>query len=213
MLGMLAGFFQSDDKYGKTSSEGEYKSVKSPSTGFITDIDKETGEITIQYKSKPYLMHSFVNGMVASIEEGLSVDIEVEGASADCVIGFGGENHGELKIADGILDDTFENKIAVFFQPISLDTLKLAKNYNVKGIIAASIDNKDWVDFYGEEIGVALTGKERIDFTLLITEGFGKVRMNNDYVEFFKEMQGKVASVNGRTQIRAGVIRPQVIVS
>jgi hypothetical protein len=59
----------------------------------------------------------------------------------------------------------------------------------------------------------ALTGKENIKFTLLLTEGFGKVRMNNDYVEFFKEMQGKVASVNGRTQIRAGVIRPQVIVS
>ncbi len=37
--------------------------------------------------------------------------------------------------------------------------------------------------------------------------------MNNDYVEFFKEMEGKVASINGRTQIRAGVIRPQVIVS
>ena len=119
-----------------TFSEAEYKSVQSPSTGFLTDIDRETGEITIQYKSKPYFMHSFVNGIVAKIEEGLSVDIEVEGASADCVIGFGGENHGELKIADVMLDDTFENKIAVFFQPISLDTLNLARTHNVKGIIS-----------------------------------------------------------------------------
>ncbi|MCK4978909.1 MAG: glutamate mutase L, partial [Candidatus Delongbacteria bacterium] len=217
IMGMITSMFQSGDKVKDTTettfSEAEYRSVKAPSTGFITDIDKETGEITIQYKSKPYLMHSFVNGIVAKIEEGLSVDIEVEGASADCIIGFGGENHGELKIADGLLDSTYENKIAVFFEPINIDKLNLAKTHNVKGIIAPSIDNKDWVDFYGEEIGVALTGKERIDFTLLLTEGFGKVRMNNDYVEFFKEMQGKVASVNGRTQIRAGVIRPQVIVS
>ena len=217
MMGMISSMFQSSDKRKEDDAgifpEAEYKSVKSPSTGFITDIDRETGEITIQYKSKPYLMHSFVNGIVMKVEEGLSVNIEVEGASADCVIGFGGENHGELKNADVMIDNTFENKIAVFFQPISLDTQNLARTHNVKGIIAPSLDNKNWVDFYGEEIGVALTGKERIDFTLLLTEGFGKVRMNNDYVEFFKEMQGKVASVNGRTQIRAGVIRPQVIVS
>ena len=217
LMGMITGMFQSEEPKKDESSgifpDAKYKSVKSPTTGFITDIDKETGEITIQYKSKPYLMHSFVNGIVAKIDEGLSVDIEVEGASADCVIGFGGENHGRLKIADVMLDNTFEDKIAVFFTPINLDTLNLAKTYNVKGVVAPSIDNKDWVDFYGEEIGVALTGKENIDFTLLLTEGFGKVRMNNDYVEFFKDMQGKVASVNGRTQIRAGVIRPQVIVS
>jgi hypothetical protein len=193
--------------------EAEYKSVKSPTTGFITNIDKDSGEITIEHKSNPYLMHSFVNGVITKVENGLSVDIEVEGASADCVIGFGGENHGELKIADGMLDQSFESKIAVFLQPISLDTLNQAKTFKVNGIIAPSIENKDWVDFYGKEIGVALTGKENIDFTLLLTEGFGRVGMNLDYVEFFKEMQGKVASVNGRTQIRAGVIRPQVIVS
>ncbi|MDA3837471.1 MAG: glutamate mutase L [Candidatus Delongbacteria bacterium] len=217
LMGMITGIFQSGDSKKDDSSgvfpEAEYKSVKSPTTGFITNIDKDSGEITIEHKSNPYLMHSFVNGVITKVENGLSVDIEVEGASADCVIGFGGENHGELKIADGMLDQSFESKIAVFLQPISLDTLNQAKTFKVNGIIAPSIENKDWVDFYGKEIGVALTGKENIDFTLLLTEGFGRVGMNLDYVEFFKEMQGKVASVNGRTQIRAGVIRPQVIVS
>ncbi|MBN2789968.1 MAG: glutamate mutase L [Candidatus Delongbacteria bacterium] len=213
IFGMLAGMFRSEDKSGYTFNEGDYQSVASPSTGFITEINKETGEVTIQYKSKPYKMHSFVNGIVSTVEKGFSVDIEVEGSSADCVIGFGGENFGELKIANIQLDQSYHDKIAVFFEPVNIEILNKAKTYKVKGIIAPSIDNKDWVDYYGKEIGVALTGKESIDFTLLLTEGFGKVIMNKEYREFFTEMKGKVASVNGRTQIRAGVIRPQVIVS
>ncbi len=48
--------------------------------------------------------------------------------------------------------------------------------------------------------------------TLVITEGFGKMAMAHRTFDLLKSKQGMKASVNGATQIRAGVMRPEVIV-
>jgi len=60
---------------------------------------------------------------------------------------------------------------------------------------------------------VAITGNEQKGITLMITEGFGKLPMAKRTFELFLELNGKKASMNGATQIRAGVIRPEVIVA
>jgi hypothetical protein len=145
----------------------------------------------------------------------MSADIKVKGSYAYCIIGFGGENFGVLSFADkdfGITE-RHSGTITVFTTPVSKQILETARDLKLKGIIAPSISNKDWVDFYGKEIGVAVTGKEDIGFTLMLTEGFGSAKMNENYIEYFKKHEGRTASVNGRTQIRAGVIRPRVIIS
>jgi len=46
----------------------------------------------------------------------------------------------------------------------------------------------------------------------VVTEGFGRIDMAERTFELLKQHEGKVASMNGATQIRAGVIRPEVIV-
>jgi Fe2+ transport system protein FeoA len=66
--------------------------------------------------------------------------------------------------------------------------------------------------FTGEEIGVAITGQEEVGITLIITEGFGKMTMSQRTFELLKEFEGYLASVNGATQIRAGVLRPEIII-
>jgi hypothetical protein len=66
--------------------------------------------------------------------------------------------------------------------------------------------------FLGYDIGVAITGSEKCGVTLVVTEGFGKMRMADRTFGLLKTLNGKVASINGATQIRAGVIRPEVIV-
>jgi len=64
----------------------------------------------------------------------------------------------------------------------------------------------------GFEIGVAITGHEDIGTTLIITEGFGDMNMSPRTFELLKEFEGYMASINGATQIRAGVIRPEIII-
>ncbi|MBZ0212592.1 MAG: hypothetical protein K8H99_02225, partial [Nitrospirae bacterium] len=46
----------------------------------------------------------------------------------------------------------------------------------------------------------------------VVTEGFGYLDMAQRTFELFKSLEGKQGSINGATQIRAGVIRPEVIV-
>lgn len=98
------------------------------------------------------------------------------------------------------------------FEKISYDFLRDCSENDVAGVVAPSIDNKDIVEFLGEEIGVALTGNENIPFPIILTEGFGNFRMNAVFETFFKEQQHKKIYMNGHTQIRAGVVRPQMII-
>ncbi len=59
---------------------------------------------------------------------------------------------------------------------------------------------------------MAITGGETIVTALVVTEGFGTIAMAQRTFELLKDHEGRVASMNGATQIRAGVIRPEVIV-
>jgi len=200
---------------GMSEIEGKHSCLKAPSTGNITKIDHKTGEISIQYRSKPFILNSLVNGVVSEVHKDISADIKVEGSYAYCIIGFGGESYGKLKSASAVtgLSDSYNGMIAVFTDPVNRSILESAAKFKLKGVIAPSINNKDWVDFSGREIGVAITGKEDIGFTFMLTEGFGHKEMNSDYIEYFKENEGRIASLNGRTRIRAGAIRPRIIIS
>jgi len=46
----------------------------------------------------------------------------------------------------------------------------------------------------------------------VVTEGFGQINMAKKTFDLLKGAEGKKASINGATQIRAGVIRPEVVI-
>jgi len=191
------------------------KVIPSPATGVITAIDTEKGTVTIQYKNEPYRVFANVCGKVIDVEENLSATIQYKGSKLNGIIGFGREKtSGMLIINESHLenDAKYQDKILVCFEKISYDFLRDCSENDVAGVVAPSIDNKDLVEFLGEEIGVALTGNENIPFPIILTEGFGNFRMNAVFETFFKEQQHKKIYMNGHTQIRAGVVRPQMII-
>ena len=47
---------------------------------------------------------------------------------------------------------------------------------------------------------------------VVITEGFGQIAMAERTFKLLKENENKFASINGSTQIRAGVIRPEILI-
>ncbi len=67
------------------------------------------------------------------------------------------------------------------------------------------------MEYLGHDIGVAITGHEDITTTLILTEGFGSIAMAARTFELLKSLEGRDVSINGATQIRAGVIRPEII--
>jgi hypothetical protein len=70
----------------------------------------------------------------------------------------------------------------------------------------------DVTEIMGRAIGVAITGQEELGTTLIITEGFGKMNMSTRTFNLLKSFEGYVAAINGATQIRAGVLRPEIII-
>ena len=95
---------------------------------------------------------------------------------------------------------------------VTLDALKKGIEAKVACIVAGGIRHDDLIAFTGEEIGVAITGQEELNISVIITEGFGKMRMSKATFDLLKSFDGYSASVNGSTQIRAGVLRPEIII-
>jgi hypothetical protein len=81
----------------------------------------------------------------------------------------------------------------------------------VKAIVIGGFDDQDLREFLGYDLGVAITGSEEKGLTLVVTEGFGEIPMANRTFELLKGCEGRKVSVSGATQIRAGVLRPEII--
>jgi hypothetical protein len=90
--------------------------------------------------------------------------------------------------------------------------IRKAKDVGAAAIVSGGIDDQDLRDFLGHDIGVAVTGSERMGITLIVTEGFGSIAMAARTFALLASHAGKTASVNGATQIRAGVMRPEIVV-
>lgn len=183
-------------------------------TGTLKDIDTERGTITVQYELNPVSLCAAVPGTVGGIEEGRAVTLHGRGTVLHGAVGFGAETWGRLSVLDPGATPTVKHAagIVVSPQPLDGDFLQAAAAANVVGVVAPALPNADWVDFSGLELGVALTGDEDPPFSLLLTEGFGKYPMREDYRELLAAAAGRTASLAPRTQIRAGVIRPRIII-
>ena len=92
------------------------------------------------------------------------------------------------------------------------DAIQKAIQHGVRGIIAGGIDDVDLRELLGYELGVAITGSEEIGITLVITEGFGHIAMAEQTFTLLKAREGMKTSINGATQIRAGVVRPEILI-
>jgi len=194
-------------------SRGRAASVKSPTSGILKEIDKKAGTVTIQFDITPVLMKAHVRGMVQEVIPDQGVIVSGSGTRLFGVIGFGGETSGRLVEMNGAEEGEI-HKGDVLFKTGSLTfgELQMAASKGASAIIAPSVESRDWLQFSGRELGVAVTGDEAIPLTLLLTSGFGDIEMKSDTAELLRDSSGSMVCVSGRTQIRAGVTRPFAII-
>jgi hypothetical protein len=105
-----------------------------------------------------------------------------------------------------------KGKIVVGGSFISSEALARAKEVGVAGLVIGGIHDKDLRALLGYDLGVAITGTEQVGFTLILTEGFGTIPMAGKTFKLLTAHAGQQASISGATQIRAGVIRPEIII-
>jgi uncharacterized protein (TIGR01319 family) len=187
--------------------------VRSPSAGLVKKVNTKKGTITVQYDVDPVPVSSIVNGTVTRVVEGYSAWVAYSGETLSGAIGFGPQCFGEAVLMDDgdLPQDAGDGSILLTDQPVDMDLLKAASAAGVSGLVAPSMHCMDWVGFSGRELGVALTGDENIPFGIVLTEGFGDVPMSEPATGFLERWQGNTVGLSPRTQIRAGVTRPQVV--
>ena len=201
---------------------GLFKSFcKSPINGSVESISKVTGQVVLREAPIPVEIASYVDGIVDDIIEGEGVDVKTWGTYIQGILGVGGEVVGELKIVSKSVSDPLtvnditpdlKDKIIVGGSLVTNDVIQKAVKTGVKGIIVGGIDAQDLKDLLGYDLGVAITGNEELGITIVITEGFGQVKMAEKTYGIMKRSEGLKTSINGATQIRAGVIRPEVVI-
>lgn len=195
--------------------------VVSDFTGVVENISEVTGNILVRQEPIPVDLDAYIEGHVAEVIEDEGLIVETRCAMVQGIFGVGGERRGAIKLAVQSPADTLgvehisesdAGKILVGAATVTLDAIRKASEVGATGIIVGSIKDVDLITFLGYDIGVAITGQENINLTIIATEGFGFLPMAERTFNLLKSLDGRVASMNGATQIRAGVIRPEVIV-
>ncbi len=201
---------------------GMFKSqLKSPIDGTLTSVSAVTGQAILSEPPVPVEVDAYTSGVITDVQNHEGVTIETEGALVQGILGIGGENRGILELATNspndeltkdMIKDNHKNKILIGGSFLKMSTFKHAKEMGVSGIISGGFDYLDLSKILGYSLGVAITGSERIGPSLIITEGFGRIGMAERTYALLSSNVGKFAAINGSTQIRAGVIRPEIII-
>ena len=201
---------------------GLFKSqARSPISGTVENISDVTGHVILREPPIPVEVRAYVDGSVTEVADNEGITVETYGTYIQGIFGIGGETLGILEVVvsspdapltPDLIQPQHRDKILVGGSIVSHDAIQAAIRSGVRGLIVGGIDDKDLRELLGYELGVAITGSEDIGITLVVTEGFGKIRMADRTFNLLKERQGLKTSINGTTQIRAGVVRPEIVV-
>lgn len=189
--------------------------------GVVDSISPITGQVILRHPPRPVEISAYMDGTVVEVKPTEGAVIETRATFIQGIFGIGGEVSGELALAvenpsevldAGHIKPEHVNKIIIGGSLFTAEAFKRAKEVGVRGVIVGGFHDKDLRDILGYDLGVAITGAEQLGLTLVMTEGFGKIDMADKTFALLSKRVGRRASISGATQIRAGVIRPEVII-
>lgn len=192
----------------------------SPVDGTLESVSSVTGQALLREPPIPVEVDAYIDGTIVEVHPNQGVTIETKGTFIQGIFGVGGETTGELHVAvarpgdtltEAMITEAHRGKVIVGGNHVTTKTLNHAVRMGVKAIVIGGFDDQDLREFLGYDLGVAITGSEEKGITLVVTEGFGEIPMANRTFELLKGCEGRKVSVSGATQIRAGVLRPEII--
>jgi hypothetical protein len=194
---------------------------KSKNEGTIESISNITGQLIIRGAPIPVQVRAYMTGTVVEVLPKEGVVIEADVTFIQGIFGIGGETFGKIVLAckspdqeltEDLIKPDMKDCIVVGGARMSYKSIQRAKEVGAAAVVSGGIDDQDLKLFLGYDLGVAITGQERVGLTLVVTEGFGEIAMATRTFQLLHDRQGHDASVNGATQIRAGVMRPEILV-
>ncbi len=201
-------------------------SLEAPRGGVVEFFTEANAHLGIRQPSTPLEIDAYISGKIVEVEEGKSVLIETSASLIQGIFGVGGERLGIVQCMDVERDHIvtsadiaraqshadLSKAVLIGGSRFEYDALMAAAEAGASAVVTGSVDAGTLRSFVGHDIGVSITGDEDVPLTLIITEGFGKLPIAARIDELSKDLQGRSASVNGATQVRAGAMRPEIIV-
>jgi hypothetical protein len=193
----------------------------SPIEGTLESISEVTGMAVFREPPVPVAVTAYVDGEIVELIPDEGVIVEARGALIQGIFGLAGERTAPLvqvaKAPDEVLEAAHltaahAGKVIVGGGRATLPALRRAIELGVAGVVCGGFAYQDVKELLGYDVGVAITGTEELATTLVVTEGFGDIAMARATFELLTGLDGRRASITGATQIRAGVIRPEVLV-
>ncbi|MDG2200290.1 MAG: hypothetical protein P8K80_03810 [Phycisphaerales bacterium] len=195
--------------------------VHSRFEGTVETVSPVTGQVIIRGAPLPVQVRAYMSGRVVGVTEHEGCEIEADVAYAQGIFGVGGETQGCIRVATvahdqeltaDLITEDMAGCVIVGGARMTVESIRRAMEVKAAAIISGGIDDQDLKELLGYDLGVAITGRESLGITVIVTEGFGEISMADRTYAMLREFEGREASVNGATQIRAGVMRPEIIV-
>ena len=193
--------------------------VTTPVSGVIELLSDVTGTVLIRCQPERIQQSAFIKGYISSIRDNSAVQVTSSCTLVQGVFGVGGERLGTLRLLHQSGEiSSFEpsphdeGAIIISRGAPTLSALNQAAERTIAGWVAGSISDSVVEAFAKKRIGIAITGDEQVPFTLFVTEGFGSIPMSAHAFDAFLQHDGRPASISGVTQVRAGAVRPEVII-
>ena len=197
------------------------RSYASPIDGTIEVISGVTGQVMLRGPDRPVQVQAYLAGTVVEAVPHEGAVIESETTLVQGIFGIGGEAFGPLRpvcqsadqlVTEELFTPQCRGAIVVGGGRVTAGALRAARDLGVSAVVTGGIDDQDLRDFLGYDLGVATTGAEKVGLTVIITEGFGDVALAARTWTLLRGRAGAPAACNGATQIRAGVLRPEVVI-
>jgi len=193
----------------------------SPVAGTVETVSKITGQVIIRTAPRPVDLKGYIDGTVVAVRENEGLTIETSCAFIQGILGIGGEVHGQIAmigsgrdtvVTPADITDDLAGKVGVVGSRVSSDVYQRASEVGVTALICGGFNDVDLRNLLGRDLGVAITGHEDVSPILILTEGFGNIPMAEATYALLSAHAGQMASASGATQIRAGVMRPEIII-
>ena len=197
-----------------------FRKALSPVDGVVETVSSTSGQVLIREHPVSFDLRACVGGIVTKVLPGFGVEIAGDVALIQGVFGIGGETFGRLLFLG---DDThkglsqtsrerqFQGSVVFTERPLRLDVLRFLETRGAQGVVTGSMEGEDIIQYVGKPVNPASTGRENVKVVVMLTEGFGTVKMSNKAFDILSKLEGREVALNGTTQMRAGVIRPELI--
>ena len=195
--------------------------VRAPISGTVESISKVTGQVFLREPPEILRLSAYIDGAIIEVTPEQGVVVESRCAFVQGIFGVGGETAGAITLVVRSPDEVLtaahlkpehKDQIVVGGALAQKETFARARELGIRAVVVGGVHDRDLKELLGYDLGVAITGTEKIGFTLIITEGFGMIPMAGRTFDLLAAKTGQKAACSGATQIRAGVIRPEVII-